>query len=177
MSQQPPDNIRASVDTFRAALASFPSNSYRIARDWAPAWAGEEHDYFVEWEIRVEPVNVAACPFEVWFVEATAPWVCCGFGFDTRTDLAHRLQLETSLPPKGIDYVTAFGFEPICLKSEQVDAIVRAVFRGQLEARYWSLAGYMVSLGGGLLVDVGVPHVRRRRFGKPYRYAAYAGAP
>jgi hypothetical protein len=176
MSHEPPVEVRGAVEIFRAALASFPADSYRIVRDGAPTWAEEEYDYFVQWEVRVEPVVRAACPFDVWFVEAPAPHLGCAFGFDSVAGLARRLQLDGQRPPRGVEHVYVFGFEPIWLKSEQVHAIVRAVFEGQLEARYLSLFSVMVSCGGGLLVDVGVPHVRRRRFGKQYRYAAYADA-
>lgn len=174
MIPQPPSEVSGAVENFRAALTAFPPSSYRIARDWAPTWAEDEYDYFVEWEIRVEPVNEAACPFDVWFSEDHGS-IYHAFGFDSVAGLAQRLQLEA--PRSKADILYIFGFEPISLRDEHVHAIVRAVFEGQLEARYWTAFGVLLSTSGGLLVDVGVPHVRRRRFGKPYRYAAYAGAP
>ena len=70
MIPQPPSEVSGAVENFRAALASFPSSSYRIAKDWAPTWAEKEYDYFVSWEIRGEPVAQGACPFDVWFVAA-----------------------------------------------------------------------------------------------------------
>jgi len=152
-------------------------------KDWAPTWAEDKPDYLVRWEVRVEPVMPEACPFDVWFVEAGNSGLCCAFGFDSVELLAERLNLKPLFGRRTIgsngffagkfDVVYVFGFEPISLRREQLHAIVRATFEGQLEVKYFAAFGYLLSYKGGLTVDVGVPHVRRRLVGKSYRYAPY----
>ena len=131
----PPGTART-IETVRAALAQFPSDAYRLARDAAPA-AHDEPDYFVHWEMRVEPVVAMACPMEVSFATGRDPTPLCGFGFDSVPSRCRRL----GLTPFFDGGHSAFDFEPIHLSHKQLAGIVRAVLRGELEVRYVALFG------------------------------------
>lgn len=60
--------------------------------------------------------------------------------------------------------------------AEQIRAILAAVYEGRLEARYFSAFGRMFEASGRLLVDVGLPQLRRVKLGAQYRYSPYAPA-
>jgi len=167
-----PAGIARTIETVRTALAPFPSSAYRVARDAAPA-SHDEPDYFVHWGIRVEPVVATACPMEVSFATGRDSTPLCGFGFDSVPSLCRRLGLKQFFDGGHF----AFGFEPIHLSHKELVGIVRATLRGELEARYVALFGYMLSAGGRILTHVGVPLLERRSMGRSYRYAPYMAFP
>ena len=56
-----------------------------------------------------------------------------------------------------------FGIEPSRLRREQIRAILRTVYEGHVEARYWSAFGRLLHADGRLLADVGIPYLNRMK--------------
>jgi hypothetical protein len=165
------DTSRAMAIT-RDCIEAWRPETFSIAFDGPPTEAPDESDgYVVEWEMKLEPSSPTACPLELWFAVGCCPApACVAFGFDRRSRLAARLRLSSH------SSAFVFGVEPVTVTPAQLRAIMTAVYEGRVEARYFSAFGRMFGVSGRLLVDVGLPHLRRSRLGSRYRYSGYAPA-
>jgi hypothetical protein len=142
-----------------------------MAFDGPSSTQADANSYIVEWEMRVVPASLTACPLELWFAVGGCPKPSCvGFGFDSKQRLAARL----SLTSRASAFV--FGVEPVTVTPHQIRAILAAVYGGRVEARYFSAFGRMVGASGRLLEDVGVHHLGGVKVGRQYRYSRYAPA-
>ena len=155
----------------REHVATWAPGAFAMAFDGPPSTQADANSYIVEWEMRIAPASLTACPLELWFAVGCCPKpACVGFGFDSRQQLAARLSLTSR------DSAFVFGVEPVTVTPGQIRAILAAVYDGRVEARYLAAFGRMVGASGRLLEDVGLHHLRGMKVGRQYRYSRYAPA-
>jgi len=172
MRPGPSEDTSRAIAIVRECIGAWQSDTFSITFDGPPSGIPDETDsYVVEWEMRLEPSSPTACPLELWFAVGCCPEPeCVAFGFDRRARLAARLKLRSH------NGAFVFGVEPVTVTPEQIRAILAAIYEGRVEARYFSAFGRIFGVSGRLLVDVGLPHLRRGSLGAQYRYSSYAPA-
>src|SRR5262245_40607495 len=155
----------------REHIATWTPEAFAMAFDGPPSTQADPNSHIVEWEMRVVPASLTACPLELCFAVGCCPKpACIGFGFDSKQRLAERLSLTSK------DSAFVFGVEPVTVTPDQIRAFLTAVYDGRVEARYFAAFGRMVGASGRLLEDVGVHHLRGLKVGRRYRYSRYAPA-